>query len=356
MSAFTTIFRGFKPMRTAIIALLLTGAATAAATTAFAQADDNSVPGRVYKLEKEMRAVQRKVFPGGNAEYFEPQISAPQQAPTPSGNPADSQIQDLSGRVSALEQQVQTLTNQAEENSHRLTVLEQQYAKMRDDTQYRLNALEGNGAGAAQPGAAPPVNGGAMPPPPATVPGKPGSAAPFGPGGRKPVTGMPAPTMGDEANPSAPPPMPADAGKPAPAPMPTVAKTGDPAEDQYMLGYTLWTQKRYGEAETQLKQVVAKYPTSKRASYAQNLLGRAYMDDGQLTDAATAFYDGYKKFPRGERAADSLYYLGQTMTKLKKTDRACQVYDELRDVYGATLNATLKARVAQGRADAKCGA
>jgi tol-pal system protein YbgF len=337
-------------MRKAIIALLLTGAAAAAPIAAFAQSEDNSVPGRVNRLEKEMRAVQRKVFPGGNADYFEPQISAPQQAPTPAGTPADGMLQDLTGRVSALEQQVQTLTNQAEENSHRLMVLEQQYAKMRDDTQFRLNALEGNGAGAVPPGGA--AQGTAAPPPPATVPGKPGSPAPFGPGGRKPVAGTPAPTMGEEANAALPPPAAAAA---APA-MPTVAKTGDPAEDQYMLGYALWQQKRYGEAETQLKQVVSKYPSSKRASYAQNLLGRAYLDNGQLTDAATAFYDGYKKFPRGERAPDSLYYLGQTMTKLKKNDRACQVYDELRDVYGSTLNATLKARVAQGRADAKCGA
>lgn len=328
-------------MRLAIIALLLAGTAA----PAFAQ--DGSVPGRVDKLEHEMRAVQRKVFPGANPDYFDPQI-APQQAPPADvGSPANSAVSDLSQRVSALEQQVQQLTNQTEVNNHRLDLLEQNYQKMKGDTDYRLNALEGHGA-------PPPANNGDMgagAPPPATVPtSDPNAPPPFGPRGRKPVTGTPAPTMADESANQAPP---AAAG---PAAMPSIAKTGDPAEDQYMLGYTLWTQKRYADAETQLKAVAAKYPKHKRASYAQNLLGRAYMDDGQLSEAAKAFYTSYKQFPRGERAPDSLYYLGQTLQRLKKTSDACQAYGEFDDVYGATAAPALKARVQQAKADAKCGA
>jgi len=332
---------GIMPMRLAIIALLLAG------TAAPALAQDPSVPARVDKLEHEMRAVQRKVFPGANPDYFEPQI-APQAAPPPdAGSPASSAVSDLSQRVSALEQQVQQLTGQAEENGHRLDVLEQNYQKMKGDTDYRLNALEGHGA--------PPPQGGdatAAPPPPATVSSAdPNAPAPFGPKGRKPPTGAPAPTMADESGNQAPPPPAA-----GPAAMPALAKTGDPAEDQYMLGYTLWTQKRYADAETQLKAVAAKYPKHKRASYAQNLLGRAYMDDGQLSEAAKAFYASYKQFPRGERAPDSLYYLGQTLQQLKKNADACQAYGEFNDVYGATAAPALKARVKQAQTDARCGA
>ena len=322
-------------MRLAIIALLLAGTAA----PALAQSD-NALPSRVDKLEKEMHAVQRKVFPGGNPQYFEPQIAPPAAAPADAGSPASSAVSDLTNRVSALEQQVQQLTNQVEENGHRLTVLEQQYTKMKGDTDYRLNALEQGGTAApGGPGAAPQPNGQASAQP----------VAPFGPGGRKPVAGKPAPA----------PAMADDAGSPPPAPasaMPAVAKTGDPAEDGYMLGYSLWSQKRYGDAETELAKVVSKYPKHKRASYAQNLIGRAYLDDGQLAEAAKAFYASYKQFPRGERAPDSLYFLGVTLTKLKKNSDACQAYGEFQDVYGATANATLKAKVAQGRVDAKCGA
>jgi len=333
-------------MRLAIIALLLAGTAA----PALAQSDDQ-LPGRVDRLEKEMHAVQRKVFPGGNPEYFEPQITPAAPPAAAAGSPASSAISDLTGRVSALEQQVQQLTNQAEQNDHRLTVLEQQFAKLKGDTDYRLNTIEG-GAGAAGAGATGAQGG----PPPASGGGSP---APFAPQGRKPAagrTGASADTMADEAGDAAP----ASAGPPPSIPpssaAPEIAKTGDPAEDGYMLGYSLWTQKRYADAEAQLTQVVAKYPKSKRASYAQNLIGRSYLDDGQLSDAAKAFYASYKQFPRGDRAPDSLYYLGQTLARLKKNADACQAYGEFQDVYGATANATLKARVAQGRADAKCGA
>ncbi len=330
-------------MRLAFIALLLAGTAA----PALAQSDDQ-LPGRVYRLEKEMHAVQRKVFPGANPDYFEPQIAPPVAAPADVGTPAGSPLSDLTARVGALEQQVQSLTNQAEQNDHRLTVLEQQFAKLKGDTDYRFNAIEG-GAGAAAGAPAGQAQQGGPPPASGDEP-----VAPFGPQGRKPVGGKappPADTMGDQASSVAP------AGGPPPSPpLPALAKTGDPAEDGYMLGYSLWSQKRYADAETQLAQVVAKYPKSKRASYAQNLLGRAYLDDGQLADAAKAFYASYKQFPRGDRAPDSLYYLGQTLVRLNKKADACQAYGEFQDVYGATANPTLKARVAQGRADAKCGA
>jgi TolA-binding protein len=324
-------------MRLAIIALLLAG------TAAPALAQDQSIPGRVDKLEHEMHAVQRKVFPGANPDYFEPQI-APQAAPPPdAGSPASSAVSDLSQRVSALEQQVQQLTGQVEENGHRLDQLEQNYQKMKGDTDFRLNALEGHGA-------PPPQAGGPGTPPPATVSSSdPNAPSPFGPKGRKPVTGAPAPTMADESGNQAPPP--AAAG---PAVMPALAKTGDPAEDQYMLGYTLWTQKRYADAETQLKAVAAKYPKHKRASYAQNLLGRAYLDEGKPAMAAEAFYANYQKNPRGERAPDSLFYLGQSLMQLKKPKEACRVYDELRDVYGATMPASLKDKTTKARTDAAC--
>ena len=60
-------------MRLALIAaLFLTGMAPASA-----QQPAPALDGRVGKLEKEMRAVQRKVFPGANPQFFEPEITPP---------------------------------------------------------------------------------------------------------------------------------------------------------------------------------------------------------------------------------------------------------------------------------------
>ena len=301
-------------MRLALIAaLFLTGAATpASAQTQPAPALD----GRVGKLEKEMRAVQRKVFPGANPQFFEPEIVPPQPSTTPGGVPASSPVADLTGRVDTLEQELARITGQMEQNSFKLRQLEEAIAKFKGDAEFRLNTLEGHPATPAPGATASPTS------PPVAAP--------------------------------APPAAPSAVAAPA-APAATPA-TGDPAEDAYMAGYRLWEAKKYPEAAAALKALVAKYPKHKRASYAQNLLGRAYLDDCKPAMAAEALYANYQKMPRGERAPDSLYYLGQALTQLKKPAEACKVYDELQDVYGATLSDYLKPRVAKGRTDAKCGA
>ena len=135
-----------------------------------------------------------------------------------------------------------------------------------------------------------------------------------------------------------------------------IPATGDAVEDAYTYGFRLWAAKLYPEAQVKLKEFSAKYPKHKRASFAQNLLGRAYLDEGKPALASVAFYDNYTKNPKGERASESLYYLGVALTRLKKLPDACKVFDEFRDVYGASAPADLKARVAKARTEASCSA
>ena len=315
-------------MRLAMIAaLFLSGAA---ALPAAAQQANPALGGRVDRLEKEMRAVQRKVFPGANPQYFEPEIAPAAPSAAPAGTPATSPLADLSARVDTLEQELSRMTGQVEQNSFKLRQLEDMLNKFKGDAEFRLNTLEGH------PQTAAPAPGpGASIAPPVSAPGPAG--APFPPP-------RPAPPVAAAPTPA-----------PAPAPAP-VATTGDPAEDAYMAGYRLWEAKKYAEAAATLKAVVAKYPNHKRASYAQNLIGRAYLDDGKPAMAAEAFYANYQKMPRGDRAPDSLYYLGQSLMQLKKPAEACKVYEELQDVYGAKITEPLKSRVAEGKAAAKCAA
>ena len=283
-------------------------AAVAAPLPALAQ---SVVEARVGKLESEMRAVQRKVFPGGAGPYLEPQITPGEQPAAPPGTPATGAIEDLSSRVASLEGQMATLTGQIEQNQYRLRQLEDAFAAYRKATDARLAAPTSpvaNGGDVAE--ATPPSRG--APPTPAT----------------------------------------SDRGA-------TVAgvqrpDTGDAPEDAYMYGYRLWAAKLYPEAEAQLKKVVATYPDHRRASYAQNLLGRSYLDEGKPSLASIAFYDNYKKRPDGERAPDSLYYLGQSLMRLKKPADACKVYGELIDVYGAKIDAAMRANVDKARITAKC--
>ncbi|MGK6322280.1 YbgF trimerization domain-containing protein [Sphingomonas sp. DT-51] len=284
-----------KWMKGAALALVLAGSA---ATPAAAQ-----IEGRVGKLEAEMRAVQRKVFPGGAGAMVEPQI-APSTAPVDAaGVPATSALTDITARVTSLEQQMASMTGQIEQTQYKLRQLEQQFEDYRKATDAKLT---------------------------------------------QPVA--PAPGAGDTGVivPQAPAAAPADAGA---GEQPS---SGDPAEDAYLAGYRLWQAKNYAAAEAQLKKVVATYPKHRRASFAQNLLGRSYLDEGKPSLASIAFYDNYKKYPDGERAPDSLYYLGTALLKLDKPADACKVYGELTDVYGDKISPGLKADVAKARTAAKC--
>ncbi len=323
-----------------------------------APASAQEINARVGKLEFEMRAVQRKVFPGGAGGYVEPDIRAPDASRgADAGTPASNPDIDLSQRVSALESQMSRLTGDVEQNSHRLRVLEDQFAAYRRATDARL-------AAGADSGTARPAKGGddAMAPPVDTAVD---SSVPRGRPSSRPVR---APTPDEDAQ------LPAGAHgdgfdgpyagtRRPPSTMGTrtarlaaVEKpdTGDAPEDAYLYGYRLYQAKLYPEAETQLKQVVATYPKSKRASYAQNLLGRSYLEEGKPSLASIAFYDNYKKMPDGDRAPDSLYYLAQSLMKLNKPADACKVYAELGDVYAGKITPEMKSNVAKGRVAAKC--
>ncbi len=282
----------------------------------------NAIDLRVGKLEKEMKAVQRTVFPQGVPVQPESGTAVPGTA---AGTPATAPLADLTTRVDTLEKSLASLTGQIEQAGFRNR--EQDAAIKKLET--RLAGLEGGSE-------------------PATVPA---SILP------KPAT--PAAIVKPPTTSATKPPVVAtkpDANRKALIAAVEIPATGDAAEDAYSYGFRLYTAKLYPEAQTKLKEFVAKYPSHRRYSYAQNLLGRSYYDEGKPALASVAFYDNYQKMPKGERAPESLYWLGQALTKLKKLPDACKVYAELGEVYGSKLGADLAAKAKKGRADAKCAA
>ena len=313
--------------RAAFATLLLVTAAPAFA------ADPPPIGTRVDRIEKELRAVQRKVFPGGAPAFSEPEIAAAPPASAGAGTPATQPLNDLTARVDGIEREVARLTNQLEQDEHRLTLLSEQAAQDRQGFEARLKTLEAGAPSVAAPGAA-------VTPPPTDL-----AASPFR-----------TPPSGKAARPARPAAAPVDDAAPAPAAAAPPADAGDPAEAAYMAGYRLWADRNYTAAEDALGKVAAQYPKHRRASYARNLQGRAYLDDGQPAEAARALYANYQKDPRGERAPESLFYLGDALTKLKKNDDACRAYGELQTVYGAKMGDTLRNKLPAARKAANCSA
>lgn len=308
-----------------IAALLLSGVAA----TPLAAQSGEIVTLRVDKLEKEMKAVQRKVFPSGAP--VEPELGGARPAGLAAGDASATPISDLTARVDALEIQLRQMTGQVELQGNRLRRTEE----LTKALEARVKLLEPvPEVIAADPA---PTKAAALA---AVTPAKPAATKPT--------------TLVKPAAAAKPPAAKPDGARKALIDAVEIPASGDAIEDAYSYGFRLWTAKLYPEAQVKLKEFVAKYPSHRRASYAQNLLGRAYLEEGKPALASVAFYDSYQKMPRGDRAAESLYWLGIALTRLKKLPDACKVYDEFDEVYGGKAAADLKAKVAKGRTDAKC--
>lgn len=288
-------------------------AAVSLAAPAAAQSDAEA---RLKKVEAEVRALQRSVFPNGAGRTFEPEITGAQPAAQPVGAPSTTAVTDILARLDALEGQLRQLTAGNEENANTLRLL-----------QDRVKLLE---AGAASSVALPPAANASTTP--ARTPTRAAATAP--------------PTAPTATGPSA----------ERLAGVQAIAKpaTGDAGADDYAYGFRLWEAKFYPEAAQQLTMYVEKYPNHAQISYGRNLLGRAYLDDGKPRDAAPWFLKNYQTDKTGARAGDSLLYLGEAMIALNDTKRACIALAEFSETYPALATGRLKAQYDASRGRAKC--
>jgi TolA-binding protein len=133
----------------------------------------------------------------------------------------------------------------------------------------------------------------------------------------------------------------------------TAAAT-DPGEDAYSQGFRQWQAGDYDGAIGTLRAFVKAYPKHRRVSYANNLIGRAQLDKGDARSAAETLLANYRTNPGGERAPDSLFYLGQALVKLGQPGQACKAYGELDAVYGARIRPDLKKLETDAKAQANC--
>jgi TolA-binding protein len=320
---------GLNATRKVIAGLLLASAATALLPSAAAAQDD----ARVRKLEDQVRALQRAVFPGGDGRYFAPEVdtSRPQAPVQTTGPAASSTLTDVLARLDALEAQLARLTARGEENANELAQLKTELAEARvGQTAAEQPPVQVAGA---QPT-------GVIPLPPATT--------------TTTTSNRPAVT-----------PAPTPSPTPPPAARPTAARlaavqaiakpsTDDAGDDEYTYGYRLWEAGFFPEARQQLSLYLQKYPRHEKVSYARNLLGRAYLDDGQPREAATHLLENYQKDKNGARAADSLLFLSEAMVAIADTNRACIALAEFSETYPALATGRLKEQYDRARSKVRC--
>jgi TolA-binding protein len=326
-------------------AALIGGAAASLGTIALplaAQETPAAAEARLRKIEAEVRALQRKVFPGGDGKFFEPQIAPGTQpgiqggatttAPATGSAPSPTAVTDILVRIDALEAQLQQLTARSEEQANALAQLELRLAALETKGDAPLPDATGT-APAIQPAAT--LTQAATQPPAATT--RPPAQTP------PPAATTPAATV---AAPSA--------TRLAAVQAITKPQTADAGDDEYSYGFRLWNAGFYPEARQQLSKYVEQYPNHSKISYGRNLLGRAFLDDKLPEDAARWFLKNYQANKAGERAPDSLLYLGASMVAMKDTKRACIALAEFAETYPLVAAGRLATDYQTTRAKVKC--
>lgn len=322
-------------------ALAALAVALLAATSPVAVAAQDNADARLRKVESEVRALQRKVFPGGDGTFFEPQITAPTATTAPVQTATSTPVTDLLKRMDAVEAQMARLTSQVEQNTNRLSELEQKVA----------NGFQPAQAPAAMTPAAQPVGQSTL--------------GVINDGSTRTSASRPAPQTAPQPSPQpakAPPSQPAPSSQPVAASSARVAgveaivkpQSGDPGEDEYTYGFRLWEAGYFPEARQQLKLFLEKYPNHRLASYGRNLLGRAWLDDKNPGEAAKWFLQNYQADKQGARAPDSLLYLAISMKDLKDTKRACIALAEFSETYASEAAGRLGSLYATTRNGLDC--
>jgi TolA-binding protein len=301
-----------------------------------AQRRQPSPEERIERLEKQVRQVQKQVFPKGQ----------PADTAGFTDEPAATLMQanQLSNRLDALERQLAEIVRASEENGNRLSTMEAELARLRADQDRRLRALESGGGATSDTGSASTAD---------EVTAV--DSAVFD----NSRTVRAEPQLADNPPPPSRPKVETRREPAPPAATVATARPGDAnfdaaGEEAYDRGYQLWNTGRFDEAITSLRAMASSFPGHRRVSWANNLAGRALLDKGQPRAAAEALLANYRGNPKGERAADSLFYLGQALVKLGQASQACKAYEELQEVYGSTMRAQLQQMLPAARAAANC--
>lgn len=298
---------------------------------------------RIKNVEKQLKAVQRRVFSGDDT-YFD--TAPPDNGPiaaAPAGEPG--LLADLQIRLSSLERQLRELTGRIEEQDYRARQQEAQMTRFREDVEYRLGQLEGGteGAAAAQASSTPAT--------PALQPQAPAVSDDAALPAPKPLPPRPEP---EQSTPARLDPIPEPAAEAETAAQdPSTPQAATP-KALFEDAFAALRRGDYDRAEQGFNDFLGRYRDDPLASNAQYWLGRTYFVRRDYGRAAGAFLAGYQDYPDGEKAADSLLDLGVTLIELDQKQDACAAFDQLRQSF-PNASARLIQRMESESARAGCG-
>lgn len=294
--------------------------------------DIRALLDRIERMERDMTTLQQQVYRGPSAPSGTTVITSPALGgggssggtgvPAPLSGDAATR---LDVRTAALEEQIRRLTGQVEEAQFRNQQLKEQVERLQADIDLRFKELQPGAAGATDAAAAAKPPSGAEPPAGAAKEGVLGS--------------MPKKDLDKELS-------------GAPAAAGAVELKGATAKEQYEYAYGLVMKDR-DAAEQAFKAFLKAHPNDALAGNALYWLGETYFVKGDYKEAAVQFLEGYRKFPKSQKAAHNLLKLGMSMGKMDDAKNACAAFAKLQQEY-PEADATIKRSVQTERQKLKC--
>jgi tol-pal system protein YbgF len=302
-----------------------------------APAQELSTEERLDRIERDLSMLQRQVYSRSGG--------APEMGSESAG------AADIEVRMERLEQQMRDLTGRVEEMTNRVDRLRQRIAQISSGSGVRFSPGAAGPPPAFAPRAPRRVSAATGPMPSAgtlTPPGMPGMSG-------RPA--MPAPPENDTLTPPTPLlPHSADLGGAGNHPNPPsggVLPSG-PASAQYNFAFGLLKEADYPAAEAALRAFVRQHPDSALAGDAQYWLGETYYARRQYHQAASAFATGYRRYPKGPKAASDLLKLGMSLARGGEHRNACLAFAQLDHDFPRS-GAAVKARAVTEKKRLGCG-
>jgi tol-pal system protein YbgF len=271
------------------------------------QPPDQAMQQRLDRIERDLNMLQRQVYRGAP--------SAPATGGAPGGS---STAADLEVRMEQVEAQMRELTGTVEQIGNGLEQLKQRIEQINADFSVRFDQQSGgNGATASAPPQRSSGDGGrAAGAPPAVPPGT--VVPPPSGGGLNPIFGTLSPPGTAPARSSG-------GAEPASA----EPQGGGPTTEQFNHAFGLLKQSDYPGAEAALRAFIDAHANDPLAGNAQYWLGQTFFARNKFPEAAAAFAEGYKRFPKGAKAEDDLLYLGLSLARADQKKNACLALEQL---------------------------
>ena len=107
----------------------------------------------------------------------------------------------------------------------------------------------------------------------------------------------------------------------------------DNPENQYKFATSFLKNGDYTTAERAFREFVITNPEHNLAGNAQYWYAETFRIRQLYTDAASAYLEGYQKYPKGEKAPINLLKLGVSMVQIGEKDQGCKMINGVEKQY-----------------------